>query len=171
MGLDFGGMGNIFGNSLNQGDGFGNARGYEQGNLRKSSIWRSALQTIATSTTVDVIFDSVEYDDLSSWDSGDPTKIKIKETGIYLVMARASFSNNSTGERQLIVENNNSQVIAKNMVPTSSNGIVETSKMIQLTENDELTMSVRQTSGGDLTVPDSAGELKTYLQFIKISNI
>src|SRR5688572_25862554 len=73
---------------------------------KSSRVARTSNQTIATSTSTAISFDSEIYDDGGFWAIGNPTRLTAPVDGYYEVWACVRWANNATGRRLLFYKKN-----------------------------------------------------------------
>jgi hypothetical protein len=74
----------------------------------RAKVNRSAVQSIPSATSTDIIWQNEEYDDGNLWVVGAPTVFTIPANGagLYRVTLNALFAINATGARQLVIVKN-----------------------------------------------------------------
>lgn len=115
----------------------------------------ASFQAIVNSGAGEIIsWDTEDYDDNEFFSSSDPTKISIKSTGYYLIIAEILFASNATGIRTLSLLVNGSVDIfgGQDGRPAFSGSSADPKVVIEasLTSGDYVELVAFQTSGSDL---------------------
>lgn len=119
-------------------------------------VHNSALQSIADSTAVDILFNTERYDtDTIHSTSTNTGRLTATTAGKYLIVGMIIFDANTTGIRQVNIELNDTQIIAR--VDRDAGGTSTTFGMIVTTiqdmaANDYVKLVVFQNSTGSLNV-------------------
>ncbi len=111
-------------------------------------VYSSLNQSIANSVQTPIVFDSIYYDNHDLVDGID--KLKIKETGVYLIEFYANWEGSANGNRviQLIANNNNIYVLKEKSI--SNQHISSFTSFHRLNRGDDLRIKVYQDSGSSL---------------------
>ena len=116
---------------------------------------KSAPQTIADSTLVDITFDGEDYDDGNYHDNvTNPERFTVSEDGTYYVLGQIEYAANVTGERTLEFRLNGTTRLAVNRGPAApvSETRIQVSGTFKLTAGDYITLRAQQNTGGNLDV-------------------
>jgi len=122
---------------------------------------RTAGQTIANDTNTDITFPSEDYDVGGLHDTAiNPDRITIPtdKDGLYSIMAGCSFAANATGFRFVritvngVLENQGDQTKVQAVTVGGANTAINVARQVKLVVGDIVRLSVRQTSGGNLSV-------------------
>lgn len=123
----------------------------DNGMTPHAALVQSAAQTIA---------DAPAWTTLTNWatesiqgNTADATKITVGLAGRYSLNAQAVFAVNGTGQRFVKILVNSTTVAYNNVAGQAAGDTpVACSRQISLDAGDEISVQVRQTSGGDLDV-------------------
>lgn len=127
----------------------------------KASVTRTSTQLIGNSSSTACSFTAAAFQRVAGdmWVVGDPTKITIRTTGIYLIAGNVSFATNSTGIRSAAILLNGSSIypLAETLVSAASANTTNLSvvTILSLTAGNYITLNVYQTSGGNLDTANS----------------
>tara|TARA_R110000803_G_scaffold183046_1_gene245414 strand:- start:61 stop:2904 length:2844 start_codon:yes stop_codon:yes gene_type:complete len=84
--------------------------------------------------------------------------IKVPKAGLYNIIAKISFANNSSGHRKIDIYNNTTGAYLTGIVSNAPSGVfgeISCSIMAQLALNDQVQVVVYQNSGGNLNIGNS----------------
>lgn len=75
------------------------------------SVYKTAAQTIANATVVEITFDSEYFDtDAMHSTSTNTGRLTVNTAGVYLITLNLTFADNGTGQRLIYIRKNNSNV-------------------------------------------------------------
>lgn len=117
--------------------------------------YRTSDQTITTATDTAVTWSAADSDPWSCWSAGTPTRLTAPLDGRYMAVGYAQFAASTTGIRGVWISDGSSNVLARSQVSASSADPTYLSVVtpaFTLAKSGYITMSVRQTSGGNLAL-------------------
>lgn len=113
----------------------------------------SANQSIPSSTTTTLAFDSERYDTANVHaNSTDNSRLTAPVDGIYAVTAQVGWSASTTGTLQLFLDANDDRIAVDDAVPTTLPFRQEVTTQVSLEAGDYVEARVYQSSGGALSV-------------------
>lgn len=117
-------------------------------------VYNNANQSIATAVATAITFNAKQIDNRDHFDINNPTKLTIRESGIYRIDANVSIQNNATGTRQLIIRLNGTTAIAtiRNTAINGEHTELYCGCVYELKEGDYIEMIAFQNSGSALNV-------------------
>ena len=122
---------------------------------------RTTGQTIPHDTNTDITFPSEDYDVGGLHDTAintDRITIPTGKDGLYSIMAGCSFAANTTGFRFVritvngVLENQGDQTKVQAVTVVGANTAINVARQAKLVAGDIVRLTVRQTSGGNLSV-------------------
>lgn len=121
--------------------------------------YNSASQLIENNILTVLQFNSEIKDTHNMHADIDNTKFVCKKTGMYLVIVSVNWDNNSTGIRQVKILKNNltSKLKIEASIGWHQNQLID---IVDLVENDYITIQAYQASGAPLNVLGSSSETK-----------
>lgn len=123
------------------------------GSIPTARATNSANQSIPSSTTTTLAFDSERYDTANAHDtSTDNSRLTAPVDGIYAVTAQVNWQQSSTGIRELFLDTADGRIAAENAAPTNTAFYQEVTTQIRLEAGDYVEARVYQSSGGTLSV-------------------
>lgn len=129
------------------------------GSIRQSTaigaaVYRSAVQTIPTTTWTTLSFSAAYYNTDNTWAVASPTLLRVRTPGLYIVTAFLDYVPNATGVRYLEIAYNATSAgyVSISATPAGFGAGLSHSVLISLVENDYLYVRTFQNSGGDLNV-------------------
>ena len=129
-------------------------------------ITLSGNQSVASGSTVKIVFDTVVTDTNSEWDAVN-NRINILTTGTYVPMGCVRWANNSTGLRSVLIKVNNTTFYSSpKQLAVAEEHPIETSRKIALTAGDYVEIFGYQTSGGALNALSHA---QTRFQMFRVA--
>lgn len=139
----------------------------------RTQINAAATKTIADATPTAVIWDGIQFDDLSFWAAGSPTRITIP-TGVTRVRLNAGvrWTASGTGERKLKIRSQNgpygaNAVWAADDRPSDATGdSTVTTGAIDVVAGMYFEAVVEQNSGGPLDLETTAAE--NFANFLSV---
>lgn len=121
-------------------------------------VKNSTMQSILTATDTNLTFNTENHDTNNFFDIAKPSQFKIP-SGVNKVRLYGcvEFATNATGYRTVYISQNGvsgfSLPCVRVMANTGENTVISlSSPVINVTENDVFTLSVKQNSGGNLNV-------------------
>lgn len=131
----------------------------------KARVYNSANQSLAGSTPVNIVFDSVRYDTNNLWNSNAPMRFTIKETGTYIVKSNIGFATNATGFRALRILLNGSTIIGRVTQPAVSGEVTYLfcATDYKFTKDDYIEIIAKQTSGDALDLVNNANNSPEFM--------
>jgi len=130
----------------------------EWGGYIAGMAYRGTAQSISTGTLTKVTFASTTILRSVTWSGGDPTKLTIDVTGLYVIGFTNEFDDNGgTGYRQSYIKKNNTTYILQTRLPPISGDDVLTSgaTLALLTSGDYLQLEVAQNTGSSMNLNTS----------------
>lgn len=135
-------------------------------------VRRNASVAILNNTYTEINFNQEYFDTDNMWVGGTPNRITIRTAGIYIVGGLVQWAAHAVGYRTITILRNGANWIAyARTEPLQGAGEVtihEVGTSYQFAINDWITLGVRQTSGGNLTVT-AAPEYSATLWAIKVA--
>ena len=123
------------------------------GSIPTARATNSADQSIPSSTTTTLAFDSERYDTANTHDtSTDNSRLTAPVDGIYAVTAQVSWQQSSTGIRELFLDTGEGRIAAESALPPGTAFYQEVTTQVRLEAGDYVEARVYQSSGGALTV-------------------
>ncbi len=132
--------------------------GPEWGGYIAGMAYRGTAQSISTGTPTKVTFASAPISRSVTWSGGDPTKLTIGVTGLYVIGFTNDFDNNGgAGYRQSDIKKNNTTYILQTRNPPISGDDVMPSgaTLALLTSGDYLQLEVSQNTGSSMNLNSS----------------
>lgn len=117
--------------------------------------YRSTDLTVGHNTDVSVSWAAVAVDPWGCWASGNAARLTAPVDGRYMAVGTAEFAADATGYRAAWIENNAGTKLARTQIaatPTNPAWLQVVTPPFDLAKDDYITMSVRQTSGGNLAL-------------------
>lgn len=117
--------------------------------------YRSGDLTVGNNTDVSISWADVANDLWGCWASGNASRLTAPVDGRYMAVGTAQFAANATGYRAAWIDNNSGTTLARTQIaatPTNPAWLQVVTPPFDLTKNEYITMSVRQTSGGNLAL-------------------
>lgn len=124
----------------------------------RAQVYHSTTQSIATSTSTALNFDSEDHDDYGMHSTSvNTSRITIPSGagGVYLVSAAAVFATNAAGIRLIWIQKNGTTAVSTYAIQLGQSAnvaIVQTQCLIALAAADYIEAMVFQDSGGALNV-------------------
>jgi hypothetical protein len=119
-------------------------------------LQRTTAQSIPTGTPTQVLFPAELWDTDNMHSTSVSTHlIACTAAGKYIIIALVEFAYHATGNRQLYIYKNLSQLQAYAIVPVTTTGyntLLHTSSVVTLAVGDTINISVVQMSGGNLNI-------------------
>jgi hypothetical protein len=114
-----------------------------------ADLYRTADKTVTHNTTTDLDFDASAYDPdgLTDLDAGT---ITVPRDGVYLITCSVRWAANSTGRRQINVTTGDIQMLDNRNATLVGATFCRISQAIYLPEGTTLSVTIYQSSGGDL---------------------
>jgi len=129
------------------------------------ALWKSASQSVASSTSTNVSFDS-ESIDTSAFHNNVTNNERITvpagKAGKYQLILSVAFAGNASGYREISILKNGTAIAFGNTPPTANAPHYTITTIIDASVADYFTSQVYQTSGGALNV---IGTNAAYTQF------
>lgn len=118
-----------------------------------AKMYRTANQSIVNNTVVNITWQALAYDTMGLI-TLPSTNIVIPATGYYAITPVVAFDTHATGYRQIAILKAGATLHIARLPPVSSGAdtIFATHTEDLLTAGDVITISVRQTSGGNLNI-------------------
>lgn len=136
----------------------------------RTSVYQTATTTCTTGVATTILFDTESYDtDTMHSTSVNTGRITATTTGLYTVYGQVCMASNATGTRTLALLKNGTAVAnARLQSVIATNAYIDLETDVQLTAGDYVTMTMTQTSGGDLATVAGAGN--TWFQARWVAN-
>lgn len=117
-------------------------------------IYNSQSQSIPNAAWTNVLFDSEISDVGGMFDVGNPSRITLPVTGVYLIVADFIFAANATGLRQISINLNGSIRTHITIVPGvgSADHRLQTIALYARNGGEWIEVQALQTSGGPLNI-------------------
>jgi hypothetical protein len=141
-----------------------------------ASVYQTANTAITTSTWTVVAFDAEYLDNNTMHDNvTNNSRVKCNSDGLYLIIFKAAFANDTTGVRRVMIRKNAAGASGggtdlgtwtEDGIP-AENTIVPGGRLESLTSADYIEMFVWQDTGGNLNL--NSGSRVTYLQLMQQS--
>jgi hypothetical protein len=129
----------------------------------EARITRSTHQSIVTATTTVITFDTVTEDVGGFWAAGQPTRLTIPTSGVYVVTTHITFDQHATGFRYVAFRLNGGSATVGHQ-KTQAHAVdglgypnLSTGTVRRFTAGDYLEIEVFQNSGGNLDCLSSSG--------------
>ena len=126
------------------------------GNMSLSPrTYRSSDLTLTTATDTAVSWTDVAVDPWGCWSGTNASRLTAPVDGRYIAIGVTRFAANGTGIRAAWIDNQAGTTLARVQVPAAGagvTGITVTAAPFDLAKGEYITMSVRQTSGGNLAL-------------------
>jgi hypothetical protein len=119
----------------------------------------SANQSIPTSSTTTLSFDTEDFDTDSMHAGSNPSRITATTAGKYLVIGQVSFASNAAGNRTVQIVKNSGLTLQSRVVQpacASANTSLETRALVEMAAGDYVQLQVIQSSGGALNAVAAA---------------
>ena len=132
-------------------------------------VKNNASQSLISGSTTALTFATITKDNRGQFDSTSPTRITIRETGLYTIHGNARFAINSTGRRTLQIRKGGSTIIASvqgGAIATYATDL-SVSTIAQLAVGDYIELVAIQESGGALNV-ESQNDYSAKFSIAKI---
>lgn len=120
--------------------------------------YRSGDLTVGHNSDVSVSWADVANDPWGCWASGNASRLTAPVDGRYMAVGTAEFAANATGYRAAWIEQS-TNTLARTQIaatPTNPAWLQVVTPPFDLTKGEYITMSVRQTSGGNLALSRSS---------------
>jgi hypothetical protein len=124
-------------------------------------VMRTSNQTIGTSSTTAISFDTESHDDGGLWAIGNPTRLVAPYDGYYYVWCCVRWANNATGRRLLFFKKNGTTDLGPDE-GRPGNSVADTTNTMtcgghfKLAQGDYIECVVNQDSGGNLDLLNSS---------------
>ncbi|MBM9499225.1 hypothetical protein JWG44_03030 [Leptospira sp. 201903071] len=137
--------------------------------LGNTRVYRNIVSNTVNSTPIAISFDSVVYDTNNIFSLTDPTKLTIKNAGLYHVLGQLSYAQNATGIRKVNIVLNDLSVIGSTAVPAATTDLtnISTESIYRLASGDFIRLQGFQSSGGNLDIAVNSG----YSQVLTVTKI
>ncbi len=135
--------------------------GYTEG----ARVYNNADITIANSTETALTFNTERYDtDSIHSTSSNTSRLTCQTAGKYLIIGQASFYNNNTGIRTIVIKLNNTTSIGQDLRAAPVGDVwFGTSTKYNLSVGDYVELKVVQTSGDNLDVRSAAAAAPEFM--------
>lgn len=124
--------------------------------------YQTVAQPLANGTLTAIIFDSVEFDDYTMWNSGAPTRITIQYPGRYFISGGVATVVNDTSYRYARLAVNGTTVTDGNTavdpVPSISTRVPARSTITYLDIDDYVELYTQHAIGGVLNTAVAVGD-------------
>ncbi len=136
--------------------------------------FNSSAQSLATSTTTALVFDSTRYDSFPTQHSNAANKSRLTCTvaGLYRITGQVRFAASTSGDRQLGIRLNGATFLAFTSTPSTLTASVWANTITteyRLSIGDYVELTAMQNSGLALNV-DSAGNYSPEFMWVKVAD-
>ena len=129
------------------------------------ALWKSTTQSVNSSTSTNVSFDSELLDTSGFHDNATNNEritVPAGKAGKYQLILTIAFAGNATGYRETSILKNGTPIVYGNTPPTANAPTFTVTTIVSASVADYFTSQVYQTSGGALNV---VGTNAAYTQF------
>jgi hypothetical protein len=131
----------------------------------------TGTNTLTTGVTAAITFGTFNFDTVSMWNAGAPTRLTIKFDGAYLLTSKTLFQANGAGTvrrtaiRRTLAVGGTEDYATLGLAPAGAGELTELapSDIIRCVVGDYLELTARQTSGGNLDILNPSALSAIYL--------